>query len=195
MSDTVKILSDEYIREICRLYGDVYDDRIEDSRPPSAGKKNGVVDRREAGLDWFPGMTAGHKSLAAFQRELEEIHGIRLSTSKIRKILVSGGCWTTERSREVQHLFFLLTQKSEENQGKVLAEDEAIREISRRLEISTELVIMNLPYLKVVNRLENRSKNAIRCERYRKRKAEKENGSQENRALFQQVLADIDRTC
>ena len=176
MSDTVKILSDEYIREICRLYGDVYDDRIEDSRPPSAGKKNGVVDRREAGLDWFPGMTAGHKSLAAFQRELEEIHGIRLSTSKIRKILVSGGCWTTERSREVQHLFFLLTQKSEENQGKVLAEDEAIREISRRLEISTELVIMNLPYLKVVNRLENRSKNAIRCERYRKRKAEEENG-------------------
>jgi len=116
VSDTVKILSDEYIREICRLYGDVYDDRIEDSRPPSAGKKNGVVDRREAGLDWFPGMTAGHKSLAAFQRELEEIHGIRLSTSKIRKILVSGGCWTTERSREVQHLFFLLTQKSEENQ-------------------------------------------------------------------------------
>lgn len=69
-----------------------------------------------------------------------------------------------------------MTQKSEENQGKVLAEDEAIREISRRLEISTELVIMNLPYLKVVNRLENRSKNAIRCERYRKRKAEKENG-------------------
>lgn len=69
-----------------------------------------------------------------------------------------------------------MTQKSEENQGKVLAEDEAIREISRRLEISTELVIMNLPYLKVVNRLGNRSKNAIRCERYRKRKAEKENG-------------------
>ena len=106
MKDSVKTFSDEFIQKICRIYGDIYDDRIEDSRPPSAGKKNGVVERREAGTDWFPGMAAGHKSLAAFQRELEEIHGMKLSTSKIRKILISGGVWTTERSREVQHLFF-----------------------------------------------------------------------------------------
>ncbi len=50
--------------------------------------------------------------------------------------------------------------------------DEAILEISRRLDISTVTVIVNLPYLKCVNRLENRSKNAIRCDRYRRKKQE-----------------------
>ena len=36
--------SKEYIDYICRLYGDVYDDRIEDCKPPVAG-----AERREAG--------------------------------------------------------------------------------------------------------------------------------------------------
>ena len=87
------IPSKEYIDYICSLYGDVYDDRIEDSKPPTAG-----AERREAGSDWVPGQVADHKSLGAFQKELEEM-GIKLSTSKIKKILVSGGCWTTERSK------------------------------------------------------------------------------------------------
>ncbi len=55
-------LREEYINKICRLYGDCYDDRIEDSRPPSAGKKAGIVDLRKPGTDWHPGMPAGHKS-------------------------------------------------------------------------------------------------------------------------------------
>ena len=36
----------------------------------------------------------------------------------------------------------------------------------------TVTVIVNLPYLKCVNRLENRSKNAIRCDRYRRKRQE-----------------------
>ena len=169
---SIKEISMEYIEEICRLYGDVYDDRIENSRPPSAGKKNGEAKLREPGADWFPGIPAGHKSLAAFQKELREEHGIRLSTSKLRKILISGGIWTTERSREVQHLFFSLTKTDPDTDQEPMRNDEAILEISRRLDISTVTVIVNLPYLKCVNRLENRSKNAIRCDRYRRKKQE-----------------------
>ena len=45
----------EYIKYICGLYGDVYDDRIEDCRPPTAG-----VEYRESGADWVPGQTAKH---------------------------------------------------------------------------------------------------------------------------------------
>lgn len=30
--------SKEYIEYICSLYGDIYDDRIEDCRPPAAGQ-------------------------------------------------------------------------------------------------------------------------------------------------------------
>ena len=57
---------------MCALYGDRYDDRLEDSRPPAAGKKNGQSDKRLAGEEWEPGITAEHKSLSAFQRELVE---------------------------------------------------------------------------------------------------------------------------
>ena len=68
--------SADFIEQICFLYHDSYDDRDEDS---SIG-----------GEDWAPGKTALHTSLNAFQKELEEGYGIKLSTSKIRKILRKG---------------------------------------------------------------------------------------------------------
>ena len=90
----------EYIEYICSLYDDVYDDRLEDCKPPAAGD-----DVRTPGKDWVPGQVANHKSIIAFQRELED-KGIKLSSSKIRKILITGGCWSTERSREIEALFY-----------------------------------------------------------------------------------------
>ena len=64
----------EYIAYICGLYGDVYDDRIEDSKPPTAG-----VEYRVPGADWVPGQTANHKSLISFQKELDDMgkQGVR----------------------------------------------------------------------------------------------------------------------
>ena len=49
--------SAEYVKMICGLYGDVYDDREEDSKP--------------SGQDWMPGMQSVHKSLSSFQKELK----------------------------------------------------------------------------------------------------------------------------
>ena len=152
-------VSTAFIQEICGIYGDRYDDRQEDSRPPAAGKKNGKADKRVAGEDWEPGMPAAHKSLGALQKELVEKHGIRLSTSKIRKVLISGGCWTTERSREVQALYYELTQQ-------------AVSMISQKLGVSRPTVVVNLPYINGVNRLKQKSKNARRCAKYRKKKQE-----------------------
>ena len=161
--------SQSFIDHICKLYGDVYDDRIEDSRPPAAGEA-----RRDAGEDWVPGQIAAHKSLSYFQEELAE-QGIRLSTSKIKKILITGGCWTTERSRQIADLYDLYT-RSEENGGLSLSGDEAVRRIAGELEVSAVTVSVNLPYQDVVYNLEGRSKNAERCSRYRKRQAEKKAG-------------------
>ena len=45
-----------YVERICRMYGDVYDDREEDSRIK--------------GLDWVPGMKAGHKSMASYEDKI-----------------------------------------------------------------------------------------------------------------------------
>ncbi len=41
------------------------------------------------------GMQANHTSLASFQKQLKEID-IELSRMKVQKILITGGCWTTQ---------------------------------------------------------------------------------------------------
>ena len=143
---------EEYVAYICRIYGDVYDDREEDSRI--------------RGLDWVPGVKAGHKSIAAFQKELEEVHGIRLSRTKIQKILVTGGCWTTERSREIREMYEAYTSPG----GKGMAPEAAVRAIAGHLGLSRVSVIINLPYGKGVYDLEDKSENAKRIEKCRARK-------------------------
>ena len=153
--DSKKTPSQEYIAMICRLYGDKYDDREEDSKI--------------RGLDWEPGVKASHKSMAAFQKELEDVHGIHLSRTKLQKILITGYCWTTERSREVQWLFDEYTTPIESG-GKGMDSDKAIIAIAKHLEIGTVSVIINLPYGKVVYDLEDKSANARRIDKCRARK-------------------------
>ena len=141
--------SADYISFICSLYNDIYDDRVEDTKP--------------GGLDWIPGVTAEHKSLAAFQKELAG-QGIKLSRSKLQKILISGGCWSTERSREVQELYTKYVMK--------MKPETAVRKIATELEISTVSVNINLPYEKVVYALENKGGNAKRIDRWRAKQRE-----------------------
>ena len=132
--------SQEFITQICALYNDSYDDREEDSAP--------------GGEDWLPGVPANHTSLAAFQNTLKE-KGIELSTAKIRKILITGGVYTTERSREVQDLY--------EKLGSV-------KLVAEELGCTQALVTMYLPYGKTVYDLEEKSGNAKRIERWRTKK-------------------------
>lgn len=132
--------SADFIEQICFLYNDIYDDREEDS---SIG-----------GDDWAPGKTALHTSLISFQKELEE-YGIKLSTAKIRKILITGGCWTTERSREVANLY--------EKYG-------SISRVAKELGLSETLVKTYIPYQKVVYDLDDKSGNAKRIDRWREKR-------------------------
>ena len=156
--------SKEYVDYICKLYGDVYDDRIENCKPPVAG-----TEPREPGEDWMPGQEAAHKSLIVFQDELVSM-GIKLSSSKIRKILITGGCWSTERSREIAMLFERYTA----NECNLTA-DMASKRIAKELGVSLVTVNVNLPYRNVVYNLENKSKNAVRCARYKERKKQRSN--------------------
>ena len=150
----------EYIEYICSLYDDVYDDRLEDCKPPAAGDTI-----RTPGKDWVPGQVANHKSIIAFQRELED-KGIKLSSSKIRKILITGGCWSTERSREIEALFNQYIRPKSKG-GAGLKRDSAVAKIASDLNISVVTVSVNLPYESVVYNLENKSSNAKRCAKYR----------------------------
>lgn len=146
--------SAEYVKMICELYGNVYDDREEDSRP--------------GGEDWVPGIPADHLSLSAFQKRLENM-GIKLSRTKVQKILTTGGCWTTERSREVQEMYEQFT-KAKKDGGHGLTPKAAVVRIADELEISTVSVNINLPYGKVVYDLKEKSSNARRIERHRAKK-------------------------
>ena len=131
----------EYIRWICSLYKDRYDDREEDSRP--------------GGESWIPGQKALHTSLEAFQQELRDLHGIELSTAKIRKILITGGLWTTERSRDVAELY---------------ARYGSVSRVAEELGTSTGLVVTYLPYRRTVYDLDEKSGNARRIDRWRERR-------------------------
>lgn len=145
----------EFVDQICGIYGDHYDDREEDSRP--------------GGANWRPGVRAAHRSISSFQRDLLEVHGISLSRSKIQKILITGGCWSTERSREVQHLFNEYTSPVSDG-GQGLCSEDAIRAIATLLGISTVSVSINLPYQKTIYDLDEKTANAKRIERWRKKK-------------------------
>ena len=158
--------SSDYIDFICSLYNSSYDDRIENTAPPTAGGED-----RTPGEDWAPGMTANHKSLISFQRELAE-QGIRLSTSKIKKILVTGGLWTTQQTRTIQEMFRLYTGSLEEG-GEGMDPAAAIKRIADELEISTVSVSVSLPYMDVVYNLPEPSANAKRCRRWKERQATK----------------------
>ncbi len=156
--------SQDYVDYICSLYGSYYDDRIENTAPPAAGEQ-----MRIHGDDWAPGVPANHKSLKSFQRELEQ-QGIKLSTSKIKKILISGGLWTTETTRSIQALFNFYTSVAKSD-GACLTYAEAIKRISDELQISKVSVSVSLPYSSVVYNLPAPSANAKRCRRWKERKA------------------------
>ncbi len=162
--------SRDYINMICSIYGSTYDDRQEDSAP--------------GGVDWQPGQKALHTSLVAFQLKLVDDYDIKLSTSKIRKILITGNCWTTERSREVIQLYEQYTD-SISNGGYGLSKDEAIKAVAEDLGVSTPTVCMNMPYEKVVYGLEDKSSNARRCDQWRERKKYTDNWKRE---LWQAVI-------
>lgn len=159
--------SKNYIDMICKLYGDVYDDREEDSKP--------------GGESWEPGQKASHKSLAAFQRELEEVHDLKLSISKILKVLITGGLWSTERTREVAELYENYTEAG-------MTREAAIKETAEELEISVQMVCMSLPYDRVVYELDEKSSNARRCDRAREKR---KNGDEWRLELWRNVIYHI----
>ena len=152
----MKTPSNDFIDLICREYGDSFNDEVEDAAP--------------GGADWFPGKKANHKSLNAFQKELRA-KGIHLSTGKIRKILITGNLWSTERSREVGALYETLTMPAEDG-GEGLTPDAARKRIAEELSLSQGMVTMLLPYQRVVYGMENKSSNAVRCDRSRKKRKE-----------------------
>ena len=162
---TQKNPSSDFIDQICSFYNDHYDDREEDT---SLG-----------GEDWIPGKKSNHQSLEAFRKELNERYGIKLSTAKIRKILVTGGLWSTERSRKVSELY--------EKYGSITI-------VAKELKVSNALVTMYLPYDRVVYDLEDKTGNARRIQRWREKidnQSEEATTQNRNEEYFDELQSTI----
>lgn len=146
-------MNKDFIDRICELYGGYYDDREEDS---SIG-----------GEDWRPGKQADHKSLLRFRDELDRCYGIKLSTSKIRKILITGGRYSTELSRSVA----LEMEKYSKPPFDKLSAAEREKRVAERIGVKPAAVRTYMPYRRQVYN-ENPSENARRIKRWRTRKNE-----------------------
>lgn len=138
----------DFIDRICELYNDCYDDAEEDS---SIG-----------GSDWKPGKLANHKSLASFKAELEE-SGIYLSTGKIRKILITGGRYSTTLSRSIDEEL--------ENYAYITSDKERIAKVAEKLSLSPKTVSMYMPYTRQVYN-ESPSQNAQSVKKWRLKRDE-----------------------
>ena len=86
-----------------------------------------------------------------------------LSRTKIQKILISGGRWTTERSREIWRLFDEYAHQAKQKVNRKTI-SRIIRKIARELDISPVSVSINLPYQKTVYDLEEKTENARRID-------------------------------
>ena len=95
---------------------------------------------------------ASGSSVRAVAKKLE------ISPMKARKILITGGLWTTERSREVAELY--------ERLGSV-------SRVAEELGLSIGLVTTYLPYRRIVYDLDEKSGNARRIDRWRERRKTK----------------------
>lgn len=135
------------------MYGSSYNDLEEDSSP--------------GGEDWTPGKTAQHKSLRHFQEELEE-QGIKLSTCKIRKILITGDVYSTKLSRAVA---------MEYEKFSLLPRKERLEKTAKAIGMSTSTVITYLPYQRQVYN-EEPSENAKTIKKWRAKKTANTNGNQ-----------------
>lgn len=89
---------------------------------------------------------------------LSKEHQIDIAYQKVRKILITAGVYENPTSREINRLF---------------AEGNTVLEIAKLLDMSPISVHGYLPYQKGLYRGPERSKSALRSERYRKKKASK----------------------
>ena len=154
----------EYIRKICKLYDFVYDDRTKVDWVKVDGEK--IYQGKK------------YRSLRDFQEEVRVQCGERLSINKLKKILISGGCYSTQATREVQQRLAELTASVEEG-GQGMSRDQAIVRIATEMERDPDGIYLLIPYRTTVYSLKEKTKNAIRIERYRQRRTETENKMEE----------------
>ena len=130
----------ELVEKVCEYFGRVYDDFEEERHLALRGRRAGDPKREE--------LMKGDPTINEVAEEFS------MSTAKIRKILITGGCYDTEFYRNVKEM---------REEGMTVG---AIAELTGKKPIT---IRSYLPYERVIYMLEERSTNADRLIRFKKR--------------------------
>ena len=141
--------TEEMIKSACSLFGEPYDDR---ETPTS--------------LFLSPhGQKPEHTSLRSVAEEME------ISTVKVRKLLISGGFYSTVTSRTVKRLYDEAVKENIKNgMNPAQAEKHAVITVSHQTHFGRASVYSYLPFKNDAYGIEEKSAAAIRQRRYRERK-------------------------
>lgn len=141
--------TEDLIAEACSLFGEPYDDR-------------------ETPISLFSsphGQKPKHTSLRSVAEEME------ISTVKVRKLLISGGFYSTVTSRRVQELYNeARAAYLKKGECPAQAEKFAVITVSRQTHLGRASVYSYLPFKNNAYGLEEKSAAAIWQRRYRERK-------------------------
>ena len=135
-----KTVQGELVEKICSFFGRVYDDFEEERHQALRGHRPGD--------DKWEEIMAGDPTI----NETTEEFGI--TPMKVRKLLITGGCYDTEMYREVMGL-----------KEKGLSVEQIVEKLQKKL----GTIRSYFPYERVIYNLEERSVNADRLQRFKQR--------------------------
>ena len=141
--------TEELIKSACSLFSEPYDDR--ESPTPLFSSPHGQKPE--------------HTSLRSVAEEMG------ISTVKVRKLLISGGFYSTVTSRRVQELYNeARAAYLKKGECAAQAEKHAVIKVCQQTHLGRASVYSYLPFKNDAYGLEEKSAAAIRQRRYRERK-------------------------
>lgn len=144
--------TEDLIKTACSLFGEPYDDR-----------------ESSTSLFLSPhGQKPEHVSLRSVAESIE------ISVVKVRKLLISGGFYSTSTSRRVQKLYNEAREAYlKRGMNPAHAEKHAVITVCEKTHLGRASVYSYLPFKNDAYGLDEKSPAAVRQERYRKRRATK----------------------
>lgn len=141
--------TEDLITEACSLFGEPYDDRNNPSSLFSSPH----------------GQKPQHTSLRSVAEQME------ISVVKVRKLLISGGFYSTSTSRRVQELYNEARDAYLQNgQRPAQAEKNVVITVCEKMNLGRASVYSYLPFKNDAYGLEEKSPAAVRQEKYREKK-------------------------
>ncbi len=135
-----KMVQGELVEKICSFFGRVYDDFEEERHQALRGHTPGDEKWEE--------IMMGDPTINETAEEFD------ITSMKVRKLLITGGCYDTEMYRGVKRL---------KEKGM------SVEQIAEKLQKKPGTIRSYLPYERVIYNLEKRSVNADRLQRFKQR--------------------------